>query len=468
MRRRVKILLFAVVLPLAVIGGCGAMIAKRMHPPAKPPKTAEVERGDVEIAVRETGTVEPIKRVEVKSKVAGALSELAVEEGDQVRKGQLIARLEVPEVQAQRDQAMAQLDAARARLEQARLSHTRDRELMESQIAQAQSNLRSAQSAVKECEARRREAERTYENKRRLFEMGGYVSKNEVDSAQSGVDVAFQAKCSAEERVKEQEIAVSMAQARRPEVAMSKSRVEEAEASLRQLHDSLTEIQSRLKDAVITAPCSGTIISRQVREGELMTAVSYYGSGAPIVVIGDLSTMLVKVDLNEVDVAKVHLGQKVRITADALRDKTFAGRVTRIAPASATADARQAGTSANIVRFPLEITVTDQHTALKPGMTANVEISCQRVKKVLWVPNDAVFKKKGKWYVTVVTEEKAAKEKRPDKKPVKKDREVTKGLANDSRTEIRSGLKQGEKVELGKSGIPDRKKFDIGGGGREG
>ncbi len=461
--RRLKIILFAVVLPLAVIGGCGAMLAKRMRPKADPPKTASVARGDVVVAVRETGSVEPIKRVEVKSKVAGALAQLAVDEGDRVEKGQLIARLDVPEEKAQRDQAQAQLEAAGARLEQAKLSYTRDRQLTESQVAQAEANLRAAQSAVKECEARRQEAERIAANKRRLFEMGGYVSKNDVDSAQSAVDVAYQGKCSAEERVKEQEIAVSMAQARRPEVAMSRSRVAEAEASVRQLRDSLAEIESRLKNAVILAPCSGTIISRQVREGELMTAVSYYGSGAPIVVIGDLSTMLVKVDLNEVDVAKVHLGQSVKITADALPDRTFAGRVTRIAPASlANPQGQQSGQ--NIVRFPVEITVLGNNADLKPGMTANVEISCLSANRVLWVPNDTLFEKKGKWYVTVVTEQKGGK----GKKPVTTDREVTKGLANDSRTEIRSGLKQGEKVQLGKSGLPERKKIEMNRHGDEG
>jgi HlyD family secretion protein len=447
---------------LAVIGGCGAVLAKRMHPPSKPPKTATVARGDVVVAVRETGSVEPIKRVEVKSKVAGALTELAVDEGDHVEKGQLIARLDAPEDQAQRDQAQAQLDAARARVDQAKLSYARDRELMESQIAQAESNLRTARSAVKESEARRQEAERIAANKRRLFEMGGYVSKNDVDSAQSAAEVAAESQRSAEEHVKEQEIAVSMVRARRPEVAMSRSRVAEAEASVRQLRDSLAEIETRLTNAVITAPCAGTIISRQVREGELMTAVSYYGSGAAIVVIGDLSTMLIKVNLNEVDVAKVHVGQHVKITADALRDKTFAGRVTRIAPASTASDPQQLGTSSNIVRFPVEITVDGNAADLKPGMTANVEISCQIAKGVLWVPNDTLFEKKGKWYVTVVTEQKGTG-KAKDQKPIMKDREVTKGLANDSRTEIRSGLKEKEKVQLGKSGIPERKKIDMGG-----
>jgi multidrug efflux pump subunit AcrA (membrane-fusion protein) len=130
MRRRWKLILFAIVLPLVVIGGCGAFIAQKMRPKDEPPKTAKVARGDVAVTVRETGRVEPIKRVDVKSKVAGKIMELAVDEGDAVTDGQLIARLDVPEVEAQRDQIKAQHDAAKARLVQTRLSCEQSRQMI--------------------------------------------------------------------------------------------------------------------------------------------------------------------------------------------------------------------------------------------------------------------------------------------------------------------------------------------------
>jgi HlyD family secretion protein len=410
------------------------------------------------VAVRETGIVEPDKQVEVKSKVAGQLAELAVEAGDFVKKGDLIARLTVPEVEAQRDQVRAQLDAARARLRQARLTLEQNPTLVNSQITQAEASLRAAEAALQEAQARRKDAERVYENKRRLFEMGGYVSQNEVDTAQSAIDVARHQEASAAERVSEQQAALTAARARQTEVALNRARVTEAEAAVRQIQDSLTEIESRLGDAVIRAPCSGVILSRLVREGEVITAVSYYGSGAPLVIIGDVSTMLVKVNLNEVDIAKVALGQTVEVKADALRDRTFKGRVSRIAPASA-AQSGVPGQDASIVRFPVEVTVIGDHSGLKPGMTANVEIACKSARGVLWVPNDAVFEKSGKHYVAVPTG-------RKDRKGQEKaeDRRVEIGLVNDMRTEIKSGLKAGEKVELGKSGIPERKKIDIQGG----
>lgn len=453
MRRRWKLILFAIVLPLAAIGGCGVFIAQKVRGKKDPPRTAEVKRGDVVVAVRETGYVEPTRRVAVKSKVAGKVVELAVDEGDVVTEGQLIARLDVPEVEAQRDQIMAQRDAAKARLEQARLACEQARQMIESQVAQAEASLRAARFALQEAATRRQDAQRIHEDKKRLFEMGGYVSQNEVESAKAAADLAAQQEETAKQRILEQEAALAIATARRTECQVNESRVIEAEASVRQVEDSLAEIETRLSDAVIRAPMSGVVIARHMREGELITAVSYYGEGAPIVTIGDLSTMLVKVDLNEVDVDKVKLEMAVEITVDALPGASYTGRVTRIAPASELY-VREPGSA--IVRFPVEVTVADADVALRPGMTANVEIICQRAEDVLWVPNDAIFEKEdeeGKQFVSVVTGEEK-KEKKTE------DREVTTGLSNDSRTEIASGVEEEEKVELGK-GIPERKKFDI-------
>ncbi len=459
MRRRWKLILFAIVLPLAAIAGCGVIIAQKVRSKDEAPRTAEVKRGDVVVAVRETGYVEPTRRVAVKSEVAGMIVELAVDEGDIVTEGQLIARLDVPEVEAQRDQIKAQHDAAKARLEQARLACEQARQMIESQVAQAEAGLRAARFALQEAETRRQDAERIHEDKKRLFEMGGYVSENEVESAQAAVDLAAQQEETAKQNILAQEAAVAIAKARRTECQVNESRVVEAEASVRQIEESLAEIETRLSDAIIRAPMSGVVIARHMREGELVTAVSYYGGeGAPIVTVGDLSTMLVKIDLNEVDVDKLSLGLQTEITVDALRDARYTGRVTRIAPASIAPASQAWGQqpASAIVRFPIEVTVEDADIALRPGMTANVEIICESAEDVLWVPNDAIFEKedeKGKKFVSVVTGEgKGEKE--------TEDREVTTGLSNDSRTEIASGLEEGEKVELGK-GIPERKMIDI-------
>ena len=471
MRRRWKLILFAIVLPLALIGGCGAMIARKMKQVKEPPKTAKVELGDVVVSVVETGRVEPIKRVEVKSKVAGQLEELRVDEGDTVEEGQVIARLAVPEEEARRDQVKAQLDGAKARLAQARLSCALTEETIGAQIEQVEANLRVAESSAAEAATRKADAQRIYEYQRRLLEDGGYVSQDAVDSAKAAADMAAQQERSAGERVKQQEAALSVARAGRAECDLSKLRVVESEASLRQIRDSLAEIESRLAEAVIKAPCSGVVIRRHILEGEMITAVSEYGAGAPIVTIGDLTTMLVKVDLNEVDVHDVSLGQQVEISVDALREQSFKGEVTRVSPASASMASEWQQGQTSIVRFPIEITVLGSAEGLMPGMTANAEIQCESARGVLWVPNDAIFEKedeKGKSFVSVVTGEKTkGKSFLPFTKggktgePITEDREVTIGLASNSRTEIKSGLEEGEEIQLGQSSIPERKIIDF-------
>ncbi len=480
MRRRWKLILFAIVLPLLLIAGGAVLAGRKFRKKPEVPKTAKVERGDVVVTVVETGRIEPVKWVAVKSKVAGQLDVLAVDEGDRVEKGQLIARLNVQEAEAQRDQIKAGLAGAEARLKQARLSRDLNTQLIESQIEQAEASLASAKVAAEEAETRARDAERIYRNQLELFEMGGFVSQNTVDSAKAAMDLAAQQRRSVAENVRVQEAAVTMAEARRAECELAESRVVESEASLRQIQDSLAEIEVRLQDAVIRAPCPGTVITRHIREGEMISAVSAYGDGSPIITIGDLSTMLVKVDLNEVDVHDISLGQQVEIRVDALREQSFEGEVTQISPgsiASASAGGWQQGQT-TIVRFPIEITVTGSAEGLMPGMTANAEIQCEAARDVLWVPNDAIFEKEkeeGKEFVSVVTGEKKkgksflstvtsflpfAKGGKTGEQ-ITEDREVTIGLADNSRTEIKSGLEEGDEVQLGKSAIPERKIIDM-------
>jgi HlyD family secretion protein len=447
--RRLRKLLLAVLLPLILVGGGVAFLLLRSRPRPNLPQTTVVKRGDVLLTVGETGRVQPVRSVEVKSKVAGLLAQLAVELGDRVEKGQLLARLDVPELKAQRDQVKAQLAAAAARLEQARLSHALGRKLVQSQIEQAKAALRAAESGLEQAGTRLQDAERAYERKRLLLERGGYISQDEVDTAKAAADLAAQERSAVREHLREQEAALAIAEARQAEAEVNRSRIAEAEASLRQIQNSLAEIESRLGDATIRAPCSGVILASHVREGELVTAVSYYGAGAPLVTIGDTSTMLVEVNLNEVDIDKVRLGQPVQITADALPRRSYQGRVTRISPVSLLASDRP-----GVVRFPVEIEILSPRTDLRPGMTADVEIKCERARGVLWVPNDALFKKKGTDRVAVVVGEKQGKRETED-------RGVVAGLANEARTEIRSGLREGEKVELGRAGLPKRKKLEI-------
>ncbi len=140
-----------------------------------------------------------------------------------------------------------------------------------------------------------------------------------------------------------------------------------------------------------------------------------------------------KVDLNQIDVAKVKLGQKVTVTLDALPGKTYEATITKIAPASITPKDKEVDV------FPVEATLAKADPAIKPGMTADVRIHIEKKDHVLSLPIEAVVKEGGKQYVSKVVPAENGKQK-TDKV------EVAVGARNDREIEIQSGIKEGDKV----------------------
>jgi macrolide-specific efflux system membrane fusion protein len=125
----------------------------------------------------------------------------------------------------------------------------------------------------------------------------------------------------------------------------------------------------RLRYTHVVAPMDGTVTERGIQPGEVVTpGVQASFDGKSLLTVSDLSTLLVKADLNQIDVAKVKLGQKVSVTLDALPGKTYEAVITKIAPASITPKDKQVDV------FPVEATLTKADGAIKPGMTADVRI----------------------------------------------------------------------------------------------
>jgi HlyD family secretion protein len=166
--------------------------------------------------------------------------------------------------------------------------------------------------------------------------------------------------------------------------------------------------------------------------------------------------MQVRTNVNEVDVVKVNVGQPVEIRVDGVRDVTFHGVVASKAPASLSSS--QAGatnsaasaTSNQVVRFEVKVRVTDGDARLRPGMTASVDILLDRKSKVTRIPTEAIRPNDTVMIMTGTKE-----------KPVLTPRKVTLGLRSDSVTEVISGLKPGEKVEVPKIDAKDRRKVNF-------
>lgn len=193
--------------------------------------------------------------------------------------------------------------------------------------------------------------------------------------------------------------------------------------------------QDRLRYTKLVAPIDGTVIARGIEPGEaVVPGVQATLDGKPLLTIADLTALLVRVNLNQIDVAKVDVGRVATLTLDALPGRTYRAVVTKVAPASV----KLAGKDQEV--FPVEARIDAPDGLVKPGMTADVRIHLDAKPSVLVVPLEAVVKEGGRSFVMRVVEEKDAA--RADKT------EVTLGLRNDREVEIASGIAEGAKILL--------------------
>jgi membrane fusion protein, macrolide-specific efflux system len=195
----------------------------------------------------------------------------------------------------------------------------------------------------------------------------------------------------------------------------------------------LTQAEDRLRDARIVAPASGTAIRRKIEPGEMVIpGVESTFEKRALLMIADLSRLIIKVELNQIDVSKVRLGQRVTATFDGLPDERFAAHVTEISPASTK--------SKELDVFPIKAELDQPDSRIKPGMTADVRIHIEEKPNAVTVPLESVRREAGKAFVKRVVEQ----EKNRHTERV----EVVLGTQNDRFAEVLSGLREGEQVLL--------------------
>jgi HlyD family secretion protein len=524
---------------LAVVGA-GAFGVSRLRGGARAKETlgriVTVERGDLTVRVSETGTLEAVTKVDVKSRVAGRLQRIYVRAGDRVSAGDPLAIVDPTEVSREVAGVKAQLSASRAGLTQSEVNlHLTERQnalairraevavenarvglrdalvglqTAENGVLQAQSRLtqaaaptrsqevEQAEASIARITAQLADARRLYE-RRKILVAKGFVAQQEADSAQTQVQLAESDLASARERVgllregpRQEDIAtvrvgvdaariavdqskVRVAQARvqirSAEVELETARANAAQSRLRagdvarsradvaQIENRLAQQSVQLTETRIVAPISGEITGKYVEEGELVaSATAGFAQGAALVTIADLSRMQVRVNVNEVDVARLQVGQPVDVRVDGVSGKTFQGQVTAIAPASlSNSQAGQTSQSAQantVVRFEVKITVTDRDLRLRPGMTAAVDIILNRHRSALLLPAEAL--RPGD-KVMVVTGTKES--------PVRTERSVRPGLRDEAHVEILSGLTEKDRVEVPPLDAKDRRRINLDG-----
>ncbi len=202
--------------------------------------------------------------------------------------------------------------------------------------------------------------------------------------------------------------------------------VEEAEASLTQLERNTTLSRIRLGKADVRAPFAGIVIRIHVDEGDSVAA------GTPLFEIADDGRLHVEAPIDEIDAAKVRLGQRVRLVPDAYPDRTFLGQVTEVAPVVSTG----AETNRTVrVKVALDDSAGARSAeGFKIGMSVDVEVVLDEVKDALYIPTFTLIERAGRRFVLVADGGRS------------RERTVRTGLANWETTQVLSGLSEGDRV----------------------
>ena len=395
-KKRRNRLIWITVAVVVVLGAVvGLIAATRGGTKIDPSKLAKVERGDLAKSVVATGKVEPITKVEIKSKASGIVKRLYVDAGDRVTKGQLLAELDKDEIEARVAQAKAQKEASEASLKATQADVERARVDAEGPDVPT--------------------LKRAYERSQGMAKEG-VVSASALDDAQRSYVMA----------VNKQHVAQAQLQVLTAKIGQAQAQVLQDEANLKQLEE-------QLGYTTITSPIDGIILSRDVEVGDAVSSILVLGSSATLIMTeGDTSEVYVKGKVDESDIGKVYLGQPARIKVESFKDKTFNGKVTKISPMGVEKD--------NVTTFEVRVSINNPGGELKAAMTANAEIILEEHKNVLQIPEGAILYDKDKKASIEVPD--------PKGKEGKKKEPVTIGISNGAKTEVLSGLKEGDEVVL--------------------
>lgn len=399
MRRRTILIIILVL--LAVVGY--RYYIKKAEKKAKlasevatgiPVELAKVRLGDITKIVSASGTIKAEREVNVITKIPGKVGSVYCKEGDYVRRGKVVIRLEDDEVKAQVNQARAAVAVAKTREQLAQTgARPQERQQVDNALVQAKAGFDLAKS--------------NYERMKILHEHGSISTQT-----WEGVEMQYRlAKASYDSARQQQSIVDEGARVEDKEAA---------EAGVAQARAALAYAQTMLKNTTICSPISGIVFIRSVDPGEMASP------GMPLLILVDNSSLYLEVEVGEKEMEQVKKGNKANILVDAIPGKKFAGTVSEIVsainPISRT--------------FKVKILVSDKGRLLRSGMFARGNIIVQEKKNSVVIPKECIKKVGDKNIVFVVVNNTAKK------------KEVKLGIIDDVNMEIIEGLKSGEKVVI--------------------
>ena len=410
-----KFFIFLILVAVIITGGY-LWATRDMNAKTETPQwsTVKVEKGSIRTAVSCTGEVVSNLDVEIKCKASGKVIRLPFDISDRVKKGDLIVEIDPVDEQRKVNQAKVTLKSSQARLIQTKVTLQIAQRNLAIERKSAEASLKSALAAAKDARAKADRVKKLFKRK--------IATQESTETAET---IAIRAEVDLENariRIEKLEITANELELKRQDIRLAKAQIETNKIDL-----SLAD--QRLKDTKVFSPIDGVVSERNVQSGQIISSgISNVGGGTLVMVLSDLTRLFILASVDESDIGKVNLGQKVILTADAFPGKRFFGKIERIATRGVNIS--------NVVTFEVKIEVQGRDKQLlKPEMTANVDIIVADKAEVLIVPSEAVLRKKGDYIVRVKMDDGRLEERR-----------VKVGISDGVVTEITEGLNQGDTV----------------------
>ncbi|MBD2080557.1 efflux RND transporter periplasmic adaptor subunit [Leptolyngbya sp. FACHB-17] len=411
----------------------GAFLVSRQFAPRQEAATISAESKTVTARISASGEVIPIRTVNLSPKTTGKIAQLLVDQGDQVAQGQVVARMDDKDIEAERAQAQARVAEAQARLDQLRAG-TRVEEVRqaESEVARARGEVDRVQGLVSDA-TQAAEFARTQTRRQRELANQGAISTNSLDEFIRREQNANQTLSQARAQLSQSQAQLNQAnqQLAQRQNGARPEEIRQSEAQLAAAIAQLQQVQNRLEDTYIRAPFSGVITQRYATVGAFVTPTTQATAGAD----GSASTSIfalangleVRAKVPEVDIGQIRRGQEVDIRVDAYPEESFKGRVRLIAP--------EAVTERDVTSFSVRIDILTGRDKLRSKMNANVNFLGDSIPNTLVVPTAALSTQRGQTGVWVPGE---------NNKP--RFQRVTTGLSFDNETQILDGIKAGDRI----------------------
>jgi HlyD family secretion protein len=426
-------------------------------------QTAKVQRKDILTSkVNASGSIRAKEFVDIQAEIAGIVNELAVKEGDAVKKGDILLKIDPIQTQADRNARRANYEVT--------LADSRNQEIVianaENDLLRSEASLKSSRADLERAESNLSRVESSYKRKQQLNEEG-VISREEYEIAQNDFKLAKAQLESAKAAVSQSETSVRVAknniEQRKIDLSSSKLRASAADANL-------TSANDQLRKTTLYAPLSGIVTQLLVEKGERAQPGIMSSPQATLMTIADLSVIQAELKVDETDIVNLSIGDSAQIKVDALPDDVFEGEVTEIgnSPIQSSSSSTQEAKD-----FKVIVTVKNPSSKIRPGMSCTGDIVTETRQNVLVMPiqaltvRDVEIDKDGNYHQPDLTKRKpgsgvqAATQKGNNKKKelegvfvidkngMARFRTIKTGISGESEIEVLGNLKEGEEIVSG-------------------